>query len=444
MAGERCLQRDLRRLLVADLADEHYVRVLPQDRAQRGGERQPRLRVHLNLDDVLAQPVLHRIFDGDDVDPLALDHPDGRIERGGLPGAGGAGDEEDPLLGREQTADRVLLVPVHAECVEAQHGRALAQDTDDDLLAQRGRQSRDAEVHRLAVHRHAGAAVLRPEPVGDVEPRHDLDAGDERQARVPRNLHHLPEHAVDAVAHHDAALDRLDVDVARPAGDTVGQHDVHQADDRPLARLLGAGGRLLLVVERPHLEVAADSLEQAVHDVVVPVHVVDPRPDRRRRAEQHPDFAPGDEGQHLLGIDVERVGGRDFQVGVGLPHGHHVEPPRHLLGDALVQLGVEAAEVGDGEAEAGGDRLQHLVVDDQLALDQDLPERGGCGRRLLPDPRHRAIGQQGLDGMDQPFIRELHRSGSGCGEIRQVGGVVAVEEDKTPTTAPTSPDSRRP
>ena len=93
---------------------------------------------------------------------------------------------------------------------------------------------------------HARAAVLRPEPVGDVEPGHDLDARDERKPGVPRDLHDLPQHAVDAVAHHDAAFDRLDVDVARPAGHAIGQHHVDQPDDRPLARLLGARGGLLL------------------------------------------------------------------------------------------------------------------------------------------------------------------------------------------------------
>ena len=68
VAGERRLHRDLRGLLVADLADQHHVGVLPQDRAQRGGEGEPRLLVHLHLHDVLAQPVLDRVLDRDDVD----------------------------------------------------------------------------------------------------------------------------------------------------------------------------------------------------------------------------------------------------------------------------------------------------------------------------------------------------------------------------------------
>ena len=61
-------------------------------------------------------------------------------------------------------------------------------------------------------------------------------------AGVPRDLHDLAQHAVDAVADDHPALDRLDVDVAGPAGDAVGEHHVHQPDDRPLAGLLRAGG----------------------------------------------------------------------------------------------------------------------------------------------------------------------------------------------------------
>ena len=183
--------------------------------------------------------------------------PDGRVERGGLARAGRSGHQQDALLGRQQGLHPLLLVLVHPERVEAQHRGALAQDPDHDLLAQRCRQGRDPEVHRLAVHRDASPAVLGPEAVGDVEPGHDLDAGDEGQARLARNLHDLPQHAVDAVAHHHAALDGLDVDVARPAGDAVRQHDVHQPDDRPLAGLLGAGrGLFIVLLQLPDIELA--------------------------------------------------------------------------------------------------------------------------------------------------------------------------------------------
>src|SRR3989449_1992411 len=43
------------------------------------------------------------------------------------------------------------------------HRGARVENADHDLLAQLGRQRRDAEVDGLSVHRHAGAPVLRPQ-----------------------------------------------------------------------------------------------------------------------------------------------------------------------------------------------------------------------------------------------------------------------------------------
>ena len=51
MAGERRLDGDLGGLEVADLADHDDVGVLPQERAQRRGEVQPDVLVHLHLVD---------------------------------------------------------------------------------------------------------------------------------------------------------------------------------------------------------------------------------------------------------------------------------------------------------------------------------------------------------------------------------------------------------
>src|SRR5262249_31166519 len=66
MSGLSGLEGDPRRLRVADLAHQNDVRVLAEDRAQAGGERDPGADVDLDLVDPLEQ-VLDRVLDGDDV-----------------------------------------------------------------------------------------------------------------------------------------------------------------------------------------------------------------------------------------------------------------------------------------------------------------------------------------------------------------------------------------
>jgi hypothetical protein len=84
--------------IVTHLADQDHVRVLPEDAAQRLGER---VRVEADLTlmyDRLLVPVeiLDRVFDRDDVPRIAaVDVVDHRRERRRLPGARGAGHEDD-------------------------------------------------------------------------------------------------------------------------------------------------------------------------------------------------------------------------------------------------------------------------------------------------------------------------------------------------------------
>ena len=66
MSRHRRLHRDLRRLLIAHLADHDDVGILPQDRAQRRAERDAGLAVHRHLRDA-GQLILDRILDRDDL-----------------------------------------------------------------------------------------------------------------------------------------------------------------------------------------------------------------------------------------------------------------------------------------------------------------------------------------------------------------------------------------
>ena len=137
---------------------------------------------------------------------------------------------------------------VEPQLVELLADRLLVEDTDDGVLAVHARHHRDAEVDALAAHAHLEAAVLRHALLGDVELRHDLDAGDDRavEALVDRP-HRRLQHAVDPVLHVHRIVLRLDVDVAGPALDRGIERRVDEPDDRTLI-----GGELVdaqLIVE---------------------------------------------------------------------------------------------------------------------------------------------------------------------------------------------------
>jgi hypothetical protein len=134
MPGEGSLQRDLRGFLVSDFANQYDVGVLSQNGSQGRGKGESGFFVHLHLDDVFAQPVLHRVFDGDDVDPGALHSTQSRIQRGGLARTGGAGYQDDPFLMAQQRPDCLLLILRQSQGIQREGGCLLVQDPDHHLL----------------------------------------------------------------------------------------------------------------------------------------------------------------------------------------------------------------------------------------------------------------------------------------------------------------------
>ena len=185
MAGQRRLDRDLRRLGVADLADHDLVGVVPQDRAQAARERQALLLVDRDLRDAL-QLILDRILDRDDLVFDRLDLRERRVERRRLAAAGRPGHEHHAVRLGDVLAEPAQLELREPQDVEAQLGELLAdrflvEDADDRVLAVDARHDRDAEVDGLARHAQLEPAVLRHALLGDVELGHDLDARDDRR-----------------------------------------------------------------------------------------------------------------------------------------------------------------------------------------------------------------------------------------------------------------------
>ena len=91
MPGHGSAGRDLRGFLIADLADENDVRVLPQERAQHARKVEANFFIHLHLHNAV-HAVLHRIFTCQNLDVRLVQHLQRAIQRRGLSAASGAGD----------------------------------------------------------------------------------------------------------------------------------------------------------------------------------------------------------------------------------------------------------------------------------------------------------------------------------------------------------------
>src|SRR5262249_39590743 len=73
-------------------------------------------------------------------------------------------------------------------------------------------------------------AVLGPAALRYVDLRHDFDTREERGQEAAGRAVAFDQHAVDPVADADAVAERLDVDIAGPEADRLGNDEVDQLD----------------------------------------------------------------------------------------------------------------------------------------------------------------------------------------------------------------------
>ena len=382
VAGQRGAHGDLGRLRVAGLADQHDVGILAQDVAQAAGEGQADLRLDLDLADVV-EPVLDGILDGHHVAPRGIDPVEGGIERGRLAGPGGAGDDDHAVRQAQQALEAPGLRRVQAQRRQRQAGILAVQQTQDDPLAVGHRHGRDPDVEQAVADAHLGHAVLRQAALGDVHARHHLEPRHERGLEMLGRLGAVVEHAVDAVAHGQARLEGLEMDVGGVLLDGLEQDQVDQMRDG------GGPGRLEQVARaRPRVPAPGGGAPGV-------------RPGRVERA----DVAAG------IGIGMGGVAARDRLPHDGLGGDHAAQRTADHLGRLLVHF--DAGGVGHQQARLAVDaqrqdvvaarpgqrqrghqfRHEHGVVDGrQEGQPQAFGPRARLGRRV----RALAAGHRGL------------------------------------------------
>jgi len=149
VSGHRRAEGHLGRLLVANLAHQDDVRVLPHHRADAGGEVELHHFVHRGLPDHRHR-VFDRILEGHDVDALGVHEVEHRIEGGRLAAARRAGDEDDALRAREHELEGLQFIRLQAQFLQRHDALVAVEDAQHDVLAVRRGLGGNAEVHRVA------------------------------------------------------------------------------------------------------------------------------------------------------------------------------------------------------------------------------------------------------------------------------------------------------
>ena len=240
MAGEGGADGDVGRLAVADFADHDHIGILAQDVPQGAGKRQADLGADLHL--VRSGDfVLDRILDGDDAQVGGIDLAQEGVERGGLAGAGRAGDEDDAVRVLEDLDDLGALGLVHAQALHGVGLLLLVEEAERDALGVDRRDGGDADVEGVVAGAVVDAAVLGEALLGDIEARHDLEARDDGVLVAEEVLRHGHGHeeAVHAVADAELALLGFKMDVGRGVVDRLLDHLAHETHDGGIGVGLG-------------------------------------------------------------------------------------------------------------------------------------------------------------------------------------------------------------
>src|SRR5690606_30858180 len=127
VSREGRLDGDVRRLVVANLADEDDVRRLPHHGAQDSREVEADLVTNLRLVDS-GQVVLDRVLRGDDLDVGTIELLERRVEGRRLSGAGRPGDEEDAVRPLDDLLEALVVGLVETELLEVDEAILLVED----------------------------------------------------------------------------------------------------------------------------------------------------------------------------------------------------------------------------------------------------------------------------------------------------------------------------
>src|SRR5437764_4860099 len=229
VTGQRRFHRDVGGLVVANFTHHHDVGVLPQDRAQGRGKIQTDIIAHRDLIDS-AELILDRVLHRHDVVLRIVQLLQNGVESGRFTRTGRAGDQNHPVWRIDRFPEFHQRLLIQSHCVDRAGQRSLVQNTDNDFLAVRSWQNRNAKIDFFAHYLDAKTTVLRHAPFSDVQAGQNFDARGDRELQRFRRRFRRGQIPIHAITQLQGILEWLDVNVGRLFPDRLYHYQVHNLD----------------------------------------------------------------------------------------------------------------------------------------------------------------------------------------------------------------------
>src|SRR5687768_4661369 len=274
----------------------------------------------------------------------------------------------------------------------------------------RSRQRRHPEINPRAIDRHASAASLRAQAIGDVHLRHDLDPRHQWNGyRLGKN-HDFSQDSIDAVSNRHAVLTSLEVNVTRTPRDSLRDDVVDELDDRPFNSLLHVIHGVVGLFEHRLSRRCAGAIEHPRNTLDWRIHLFDALHDSRRRSERHPDRAAGRESERLFAIQVVRIRCRDVERCLRDREREYAVPPGEALGDSVTRIGADDQVSRDFEVGANSQRVEDVLVGREARRDRGFPP---ARPHSVLERLHRALTHELAKNGKKPAVAD-YRSDYGC------------------------------
>src|SRR5208282_774462 len=350
------------------------------------------LLLHLHLVHA-SQLELNRVFGGHDVGIRLVQPRNGRVERVGFARSGRPRDQHHAVRLQDGLLEFDQRLRLEAEFGHVEAQVFLVQQPEHDLLAPERGQSGDAEIELLFLaadlHLQHDPAVLRQSLFADVELGHDLEARSYGVLQFQRRIHDQLQNTVNTEADAKFFFVRLHVNVAGPALDRIGEHQVHELDNGSFV------GRLLQFLEFEfllfglHLDVGAFAgIVHRLHDLLElgffrsAVGLLDALDDGAFRGHDRFDVEAGHELDIVHGKDVGGVHHGDGERSADPAERQNLIAFRGFERNQLDHRGIDfkIRKIDGGHAVLAREKVGDILIREETQLHQ---RRGEPGVRLL-------------------------------------------------------------